>query len=326
MKTIVFVLFFFSNIVIALAQNNAITNISTVQRIDGSMKVDITYDLVGSEPEYIIYAEVSFNNGITFFKIDSVAGDVGENVAPGIGKAFVWNFGNEFPGKYSSDTQIRLTASLVNLWFCGDTLIDSRDNQGYRTVQIGTQCWMAENLNIGTMVNGSNNQTDNDTIEKYCYNNSTSNCDTYGGLYQWNEMMGYVTTEGTQGICPTGWHLPSDAEWMVLEEEVESTTGVNWNTGGWRGTDAGGNLKETGTTHWASPNTGATNSSGFTGLPGGYRYTNGSFYDLTINAYFWSSSGDGWDAWGRGLGYNGAQVSRGYGDQAGGFGVRCVRD
>ena len=208
---------------------------------------------------------------------------------------------------------------------CGGTITDA-DGNTYNTVQIGTQCWMAENLNIGTMINGSSNQSNNSTIEKYCYDDNTTNCDTYGGLYQWDEMMQYATTEGTQGICPTGWHLPTDAEWMTLEEEVESTTGVNWNTTGWRGIDAGGNLKEAGTTHWNSPNTGATNSSGFTGLPGGYRYTDGSFDLLTNYAFFWSSSEYGSDAWTRNLYYGSAQVYRNGYDKAYGFSVRCVRD
>lgn len=215
---------------------------------------------------------------------------------------------------------------MGNPFICGDPLRDSRDGQVYPTVQIGTQCWMAENLNIGTRIDGSGNQTDNNTIEKYCYNNSTSNCDTYGGLYQWDEMMQYVTTAGTQGICPPDWHLPTDAEWMTLEEEVESTTGVNWNTTGWRGTDAGGNLKRAGTTHWYSPNNGATNSSGFTGLPGGYRSTGGTFGSLTYYAYFWSSSEDGSLAWYRGLYYDYAQVGRDGSTQAYGLSVRCVRD
>ncbi len=208
---------------------------------------------------------------------------------------------------------------------CGD-LVPDVDGNIYNTILIGTQCWMKENLNIGTMIVGSSDQTDNATIEKYCYDNSAANCDTYGGLYQWNEMMGYATTEGVQGICPAGWHLPTDAEWITLEEEVESTTGVNWNTTGWRGTDAGGNLKETGTSHWASPNTGATNSSGFTGRPGGYRGTDGSFSSLANDTHFWSSSENGLDAWYRILYYGNAQVYRSSIIQAAGFSVRCLRD
>jgi len=193
-------------------------------------------------------------------------------------------------------------------------------------VIVGTQCWMAENLNIGTRIDGANNQTDNSTIEKYCYNNSTSHCDTYGGLYQWDEMMQYVTTEGVQGICPTGWHLPTDAEWMILEEEAESTTGVNWNTIGDRGTDAGSNLKEIGTTHWNSYNTDASNSIGFTGLPGGLRLTGEIFDELTFFAYIWSSSENGSNAWSRDLTFNDAQVGRYSNDQNYGVSVRCLKN
>ncbi len=210
-------------------------------------------------------------------------------------------------------------------WYCGRPIIDSRDGQTYETIQIGTQCWMVENLNIGTMITGSGNQTDNDTIEKYCYNNSTTNCDTYGGLYLWDEMMQYVTTEGVQGICPTGWHIPTDAEWCALENEVDAGT-VSCIVMGWRGTDAGGNLKDTTTTHWASPNTGATNSSGFTGLPGGYRMGAYSFYNLTSKAHFWSSSVDGPAAWARELDSDDAQVGRFTVGQTRSYSTRCLKD
>ncbi len=212
---------------------------------------------------------------------------------------------------------------------CGSSFTDSRDGQSYNTVQIGTQCWMAENLNIGTMINGSSNQTNNSTIEKYCYNNNPANCDTYGGLYQWDEAMQYVTIAGTQGICPAGWHIPTDAEWMTMEEYLGMCSGTGSGCSGatgWRGTDEGGKLKEAGTSHWASPNTGATNSSGFTGLPGGYRYTSGSFDYLTNYAYFWSSSENGTSAWRRYLFYNHASVFRGYEDKPFGFSLRCVKD
>lgn len=203
------------------------------------------------------------------------------------------------------------TGDSITAWSCGHSLIDSRDGQTYNTVLIGTQCWMAENLNIGTMINGSSNQTDNATIEKYCYNNSTANCDTYGGLYQWNEMMQYVMTEGAQGICPDGWHLPSDGEWTTLTDYLGGTS------------VAGGKMKETGTTHWATPNTGATNVSGFTGLPGGHR----SFDYLFYRGYWWSSTEiGGTAAWYRFLLYDDHQVGR-YGiSMTFGFSVRCLKN
>ncbi len=212
-----------------------------------------------------------------------------------------------------------------NPWQCGLPFTDTRDGQSYETVQIDEQCWMAENLNIGTMINGSSNQIDNSTIEKYCYANSDANCDTYGGLYQWNEMMQYVTTEGVQGICMEGWHLPTDAGWCDLEQEVDPT--ITCSSSGWRGVDGGGKLKESGTTHWNSPNTGATNSSGFTALPGGYRGTDGSFGNQGYYGYWWSSSeGDASDAWYRYLRCDYARVYRGNYSKSYGFAVRCLKD
>ena len=102
-----------------------------------------------------------------------------------------------------------------------DTILDSRDGKTYKTVKIGEQWWMAENLNLGIMVNGMPvgiNQKDNNQVEKYCYGDAEGNCAIYGGLYDWFEAMNYTSIEkgfeGTeiQGICPCGWHLPSDTD------------------------------------------------------------------------------------------------------------------
>jgi uncharacterized protein (TIGR02145 family) len=207
-----------------------------------------------------------------------------------------------------------LTQSTVP---CSECLpfTDIRDGKNYNTVVIGGQCWMAQNLNIGTKINGSQDQTNNQIIEKYCYNDLESNCDIYGGLYQWNEAMQYVTTAGVQGICPAGWHLPTDAEWTTL------TTFLGGES------VAGGKMKETGTTHWASPNTGATNTSGFTALPGGYRYSNGSFSDLTNYTLFWSSSQyDASYSWNRYLSYTTSNVYRYSYYKMYGVSGRCLKD
>ena len=122
---------------------------------------------------------------------------------------------------------------------------------------------MAKNLNVGTMLASATTEpADNATIEKWCYNNSTADCDTYGGLYAWDEMMGY-TTQGTQGICPTGWHIPTDAEYKTLVEG-QATPGCEGT--GWRCNPAGIALKSGG-------------SSGFAVLLAGYRQGNdGSFF------------------------------------------------
>ncbi|MBP7850777.1 MAG: hypothetical protein KA053_10930 [Lentimicrobiaceae bacterium] len=208
---------------------------------------------------------------------------------------------------------------------CGDPLLDERDGQEYPTVQIGTQCWMAKNLNIGIMIDGSSNQANNSTIEKYCYNNDVNHCATYGGLYQWDEMMGYTTTPGTQGLCPTGWHVPTDEEWCTLTTNLDPTVGCNvW---GFSGTDAGGKMKATGFDYWLSPNTGATNSSGFTALGAGTRYYNGGFGTLRYYACFWSSA-EYSSTLGipRYLSYDGTRVRRDFYFKTSGFSVRCLRN
>lgn len=95
--------------------------------------------------------------------------------------------------------------------------------QTYNTILMPDgKWWMAENLNIGTMIQGNVNMTNNNVIQKYCYDNDPANCDIYGGLYQWNEMMQYTTTQGVQGICPTGWHVPTFGEWTALEAVMPS--------------------------------------------------------------------------------------------------------
>jgi len=197
--------------------------------------------------------------------------------------------------------------------------------QVYNTVQISSQCWLKENLNIGTMINGSNNQTNNSTIEKYCYNNELDSCDIYGGLYQWDEMMQYVTTEGTQGICPSGWHIPTDAEWCTLENEVDAGT-ISCSTTGWRGIDVGDNLKEDGNTHWDPGSTG-TNISDFTLLPSGYRLSDGSFSDLRIGAYLRTSKEfNSNSAWTRLFAYWSSQIYHGSQYKIYGQSVRCLKD
>lgn len=196
---------------------------------------------------------------------------------------------------------------------CGGITQIEYQGQIYEVVEIGNQCWMAENLNIGTMINGSENMTDNGVIEKYCYDNSSANCNIYGGMYQWDEIMQYTTTQGAQGICPVGWHIPADNEWTTLIDYLGGEY------------VAGGKMKENGTVHWNSPNTGATNESGFTAIPGG-RNTSGNFSKLTIGAYFHSSSGDANSAWFRSIYFDEEYVSRYAIDKNFGVSVRCLKD
>lgn len=207
-----------------------------------------------------------------------------------------------------------------NDWECGDDLIDFRNNEVYNTKQIGSQCWMSENINIGTNINGTNSQTDNGVLEKHCYNNAEANCSTYGGLYQWGEMMQYVTIEGVQGICPDGWHIPSDNEWCELTQHVDATVGCA--SLGWNGTDVGTKMKSI--DGWNSNGNG-NNESGFNALPGGNRI--GGFGQVGEFALFWSSTERYSDfSWFRALGYNEGNIYRGSELQNGGFSVRCIKD
>jgi uncharacterized protein (TIGR02145 family) len=228
---------------------------------------------------------------------------------------------------YGNDT----TFTTLPLWACGSPIIDTRDGQAYNTVMIGNQCWMAQNLNTGTRVSGSTNQTNNSIIEKYCYNDLESNCDIYGGLYQWNEMMDYTGSSNSnpsyrQGICPPGWHVPSDAEWCQVETYLDAT--VNCTTTGWHGYDAGGRMKETGLSHWHSPNAGAINSSGFTALPGGNRYyVSGGYSGLLYHGYFGEATeSSSSNAWFRYLYNDSQQTGRANDSKAYGFSLRCLKD
>ena len=223
-------------------------------------------------------------------------------------------------------TEVSFLTSPGIIFTCGDVLIDPRNAQVYNVVKIGSQCWMAENLNIGLMINGINDQMDNGIIEKYCQNDLAENCEIYGGLYQWDEMMQYTTTAGAQGICPPtgGWHLPTYAEWCSLQQEVDPI--VTCGSGGYLGVDGGGKLKEAGSSLWASPNFGATNSSGFTALPAGYRNENGSFGNLGGSAAWRSSSRVGTsNAWYWSLPRDFAQIfSSNFWSEDMGFSVRCL--
>ena len=210
---------------------------------------------------------------------------------------------------------------------CGDLFTDPRDGKTYNTVLIGDQCWMAKNLNIGTMINGNQNMSNDGVIEKYCYDNDTANCEIYGGLYQWNEMMEYTTTQGGQGICPAGWYISTDDELKILEGTVDIYYPVGqpiWNNRGWRGIDAGFNLKSASGWHGGGNGPGLYK---YEALPGGHRDIGGSFDDLTILGSFWSSSESSSNTvWFRGLNSSIDEVFRYWRNKSTGHSVRCLQD
>lgn len=207
-------------------------------------------------------------------------------------------------------------------WVCGDVLVDTRDGAAYATVLIGTECWMRQNMNIGTRVDGNQGQGSDcssaSAIEKYCYGNIVANCDsnnpTYpdGGLYQWGQAMCGSSVPGAQGICPTGWHIPSDAEQYTLENYL---TDVAQPCNAGRINDfscisAGTKLKTGG-------------SSGFNAQLTGYRHGDGTFYSRGTGTELWSSTATEWCRY---LDAGQAGVYRELSNTGRGSSVRCVQN
>jgi uncharacterized protein (TIGR02145 family) len=237
------------------------------------------------------------------------------------------------PWAQGSSETINLNGSnaTVNLQVCdndgsGNAVTDI-DGNVYSTVTIGTQVWMQENLKVSKYRNGEaipTNLSDavwqTTTSGAYAiYNNDTANNSTYGKLYN------FYAVSDPRGLCPTGWHVPTDLEWYTLENLLDSTVN-ELAVGGYRGTDVGGKLKSV-SLLWTSPNTGATNSSGFTALPAGLRVEIGAFNNIGINTYYWSSTQDlSTSGWSRFLGNISAQSGRYDFSKKLGFSVRCLRN
>jgi uncharacterized protein (TIGR02145 family) len=185
--------------------------------------------------------------------------------------------------------------------------VNDKSGNHYNAVKIGTQVWMAENLKVtvlndGTAITEGIGGTWAGSTPKYYMS-------TYGAFYNWY-------TVNTGRLCPNGWHVPADTEWATLTTYLGGES------------VAGGKLKEIGATHWASPNTSATNESGFTALPNGWlSYSTGKIGDLSSSGYWWSSTVYGsLRAWGRQITYNMANVTRLHTDWKDGFSVRCIKD
>ena len=216
-----------------------------------------------------------------------------------------------------------VAASFPN---CGT--VPDFDGNVYNTVMIGTQCWMAENLKTTSYRNGDpiSNVTDNASWEalstgafSWWNNDAAGYKDSYGALYNW-----YAVGDN-RNVCPTGWHVASDDEWEILEVYI-GLTSTQADSIGFRGKDQGGKLKESCFSHWSSPNAGATNSSGFTAVPGGYRFLDGRFDAILGEAYIWSMTANGEnDAWARSLHNYAAFIGRNGHNKRLGFSVRCIQ-
>lgn len=199
----------------------------------------------------------------------------------------------EVINQYGSNTETKTNYISVKVIGDGETgtFTDTRDNRIYKTVKIGNQIWMAENLKYLPAVVGTGTSSQSTPYYYvFDYNGTdineamaTSNYATYGVLYNWSAAMNGASSSsanpsGVQGVCPAGWHLPSEAEWEQLTDYLAGEA------------VAGRKLKETGTTHWNSPNPGVTNETGFTALPGGYSSYGGSFVAFGTSGYFWTAT------------------------------------
>ena len=217
--------------------------------------------------------------------------------------------------------------SGINFTSIGDPVgsfqnnVSDIDGNTYKTVQIGTQVWMAENLKTAKYSDGTtipnitdNAQWQNNTTGAWSYyNNDAANNAKYGKLYNWYAVS--PTTNGNKNVCPTGWHVPTDAEWTVLTDYLGGA-GV-----------AAGKMKEVGTTNWISSNTDVTNISLFTGLPGGFRNYYGNYHSVGVYGNWWSSTEDNTStAWYRYLSSHDGNAVRNTSFKDYGFSVRCLRD
>jgi uncharacterized protein (TIGR02145 family) len=226
--------------------------------------------------------------------------------------------------------EIILVASILSIF--GNREADAQtvtdiDSNVYKTVTIGTQTWFAENLKTTRYNNGDlidttlSSRTDirSEKTPKYqwAYEGKVKNVITYGRLYTW-----YAATD-SRNICPDGWHVPSDADWHTLLMYLDPLASFNST----ESASAGGKMKEREKTHWISPNKGATNTSGFTALPGGYRYAGGTFHVNLFSGDWWSSTESSeTDAYYWYLSFSFSNIYRISLYKGSGFSVRCLSD
>ncbi|MCP4090950.1 MAG: PKD domain-containing protein, partial [Gammaproteobacteria bacterium] len=277
----------------------------------------------GYAPQTVNFYDISTSSGVTnSWQWDFGDGNTStqQNPQHTYQNAGSYTVGLAVTVDYGHDSEIKnnyiRSFTTTGVWTCGEPIKDERDGQEYATVQIGNQCWMAENLKYSNSGSG----------EFWCYDNDHANCHTYGVLYGWTTAV---------YICPGGWHLPTDDEWKILEGTVDSQYPVSnpeWNGTGWRGHDAGKNLKSA--YGWYN-NENGTDLYGFGALPGG-RYSDASFGALDHYGYWWSSTEysefEAWShidhAWMRKLGYGWRkdESQRIHRTKSMGYSVRCVKD
>lgn len=302
------------------SQRGSISNIEVVQRNDGTGMVDVYFDLDGDVGGYYIVMEVSFNGGTNYFPIPGnyLDGDIGP-IAPGGSYQVVWDGMGSFPNRYTNHAMLKIIATAAgSINPCeGTPYVMDVDGNIYNTEQIGSQCWMKENLRTTHYRNGVDISSG-----MWWYNNDVGYKYKYGALYTWN-----VVNNGNK-LCPEGWHVPSDAEWIALTNYVPTLDGQKLKSCRQQNSPLGGNCYTSTHPRWNSNSHYGDDEYGFAALPAGYRDTSGSFNRLGQRAYFWSSTqSSSTNAWSRYLYYDSDDVNR-YGSHHKdyGFSVRCLKD
>lgn len=220
-------------------------------------------------------------------------------------------------GSYAGAT--RAIDVPIKLSACGGVETVDYGGDTYDTIEVGGQCWLKQNMNIGVRVDEDVAQANNNIIEKSCYENSDANCTTAhptepdGGLYTWDEAMKHTNAQGLPGICPAGWYVPTDADWYELESHLDATVN-NPNTTGWRGTTVGTDLKSGGT-------------SGFEANLSGHIRSSGTSVERGVATYFWTStvSGGGTSAFARYLNDTNTSSNRQTRVKTQRLSVRCIK-
>jgi uncharacterized protein (TIGR02145 family) len=246
--------------------------VSVTEVVQDGQKLIVSYDITGGTGNYEVSLFCSTDDGTTWAgPLKSVSGDAGKNVSAGIGKKITWMVLNDRAALDGDKIRFKVKANK------DENTVTDIDGNTYQTVKIGSQIWMKENLKTSRYRNGDgistglrDNEWGNTTMGAYSvYNNNLENNRIFGKLYNW-----YAVSDN-RNLCPAGWHVPRDSEWNTL---VNFLGKGNEGVGGKMKLDSG---------LWIPPNIGATNSSGFSGLPSGFRYDNGKYDDLGKYCYWW---------------------------------------
>ena len=278
------------------ASNNVVITVNPLPVVVYTPCTDITtttdavpFALKGGTPLGGLYSSTGVNAGIFY---PSLAGTGTITVL----YSYINNYGS------TNNASLNISVLGAPGFICNNVMTDVRDNLQYPTVQLGTQCWLAANLNFGNTIPSSSMQRDNCVVEKYCFNDNAVNCSSFGGLYQWDEMMQFSDVEGIQGLCPPAWHIPTENEWTTLFNFYTSNG------------FAGSPLKSTG-------------FSGFNALLMGIRFDNGMWNFFNFATFFWSSTSDGLTkAWAHAMNSYVPSVSFYPGNRSNAFSVRCLKN